>query len=85
MARPSKNTDDKIEQIAAKFAQLNGAPKGELPRPDNCITVAEYAAYAKIHEGTAWKWLNTIHKQGLAKRHKWGKCWCYEINESAEK
>tara|TARA_Y100001973_G_C5149218_1_gene307158 strand:- start:934 stop:1188 length:255 start_codon:yes stop_codon:yes gene_type:complete len=84
MVRSSKTQSDKIEEIASKFAKLNGAPR-TMPRPDNCVTVVEYAEYAKIAESTAWKWLHGLHKKGLAKRHKYGKAFCYELNEIAKK
>lgn len=84
MARPTKIKGDKIDQIAKKFAELHGAPKN-LERPNNCITVAEYAEYAQISEGTAWKWLNGLYKKGLVVRHKWGRTCCYELNESTKK
>lgn len=83
MARSPKIKNNKIEEIASKFAKLNGAPK-TMPRPNNCVTVLEYAEYAKIAESTANKWLNGLHKKGLAKRHKYGKAYCYELNEIAE-
>ena len=72
-----------IDIIAAKFAELHGAPK-YIPRPKGSITVREYANYAEINEQAAWKWLNTLHQQGKADRVKFGRCWCYTLKEENE-
>jgi hypothetical protein len=80
MARPSKSEITDIDQIAAKFAQIMGAPKKTL-RPPNSVTVAEYAKFAQITDKTAGAWLRKLFNEGKCSRIRCGNAFYYNLNE----
>ena len=80
MARPD---DNNIEKIAAKFQALLEAPKHN-PRPENSISVNEYAEIANVKYKVAGAFLAGLYKQGLARRYKHKQAYYYVLEENAE-
>jgi len=77
MARP-KDTSNEIEEIAAKFAKIHGAPK-YIERPSGSLTSREYAKINGISTKTAAEFLLKLYRNKQAERIKIGNTFYYKL------